>query len=84
MSGEEFHQTWMRAMIVHHKGVLKMADTVKTEGESAFIQELADAIIQTQKSKIDTLELLLNLQIHCRSRRPIVGAIFLKSANVLE
>jgi len=36
-----------------------MADTVKTEGESALVQGLADSIIQAEKSEIDTLELLL-------------------------
>ena len=59
MNGEEFDQAWIRAMISHHKGAIEMADTVKAEGESALVQELADAIIQAQKSEIDTLELLL-------------------------
>ena len=59
MNGEEFDQAWIQAMIAHHKGAIKMADTVKTEGESALVQELADAIIQAQKLEIDTLELLL-------------------------
>ena len=59
MSGEEFDQAWVSAMIAHHKGAITMADTVKAEGESAPVQELADAIIQAQKSEIDTLELLL-------------------------
>ena len=59
MSGEEFDQAWVSAMIAHHKGAIKMADTVKAEGESALVQELADAIIQAQRSEIDTLELLL-------------------------
>ena len=59
MSGEEFDQAWIRAMIAHHKGAIKMADTIKAKGKSAPVQELADAIIQAQKSEIDTLELLL-------------------------
>jgi uncharacterized protein (DUF305 family) len=59
MNGEEFDQAWIRAMIAHHKGAIEMADTVKAEGESALVQELADAIIQAQKSEIDTLELLI-------------------------
>ena len=59
MNGEEFDQAWIGAMIAHHKGAIEMADTVKAEGESALVQELADAIIQAQKSEIDTLELLL-------------------------
>ena len=59
LTGEEFDQAWVSAMIAHHKGAIKMADTVKAEGESALVQELADAIIQAQKSEIDTLELLL-------------------------
>ena len=59
MSGEEFDQAWIQAMIAHHKGAIEMADTVKEEGKSALVQELADAIIQAQKLEIDTLELLL-------------------------
>jgi uncharacterized protein (DUF305 family) len=59
MNGEEFDQAWIGAMIAHHKGAIEMADTVKAEGESALVQELADAIIQAQKLEIDTLELLL-------------------------
>jgi len=59
LTGEEFDQAWVSAMIAHHKGAIKMADTVKAEGESALVQELADAIIQAQKSEIDPLELLL-------------------------
>ena len=59
LTGEEFDQAWVSAMIAHHKGAIKMADTVKAEGESALVQELADAIIEAQKSEIDTLELLL-------------------------
>ena len=59
LTGEEFDQAWVSAMIAHHKGAIKMADTVKAEGESALVQELADAIIQAQRSEIDTLELLL-------------------------
>ena len=59
MNGEEFDQAWIQAMIAHHKGAIEMADTVKEEGKSALVRELADAIIQAQKSEIDTLELLL-------------------------
>jgi len=59
MNGEEFDQAWIQSMIAHHKGAIEMADTVKAEGESALVQELADAIIEAQKSEIDTLELLL-------------------------
>jgi len=59
LTGEEFDQAWVSAMIAHHKGAIKMADTVKAEGESALVKELADCIIQAQKSEIDTLELRL-------------------------
>lgn len=59
MNGEEFDQAWIQAMIAHHKGAIEMAETVKDEGKSALVQELADAIIQAQKLEIDTLELLL-------------------------
>ncbi len=59
MNGEEFDQAWIQSMIAHHQGAIEMADTVKAEGKSALVQELADAIIEAQKLEIDTLELLL-------------------------
>ena len=59
MNGEEFDQAWIQSMIAHHKGAIEMADTVKDEGKSALVQELADAIIQAQILEINTLELLL-------------------------
>jgi uncharacterized protein (DUF305 family) len=59
MNGEEFDQAWIRAMIAHHKGAITMAETVTTEGESVLVQELANTIIQAQKSEIDALKLLL-------------------------
>ncbi len=59
MNGEEFDQAWIQSMIAHHQGTIEMADTVKEEGKSALVQELADAIIEAQKLEIDTLELLL-------------------------
>ena len=59
LTGAEFNKAWAKGMIAHHQGAIEMADTVKAEGESALVQELADAIIQAQKLEIDTLELLL-------------------------
>jgi uncharacterized protein (DUF305 family) len=47
-------------MIAHHKGAIEMADTVKAEGESALVQELADAIIQAQNQKLTLSNCLSN------------------------
>ena len=57
--GVTFDRLFLEGMIAHHQGAIKMADTVIAEGKSAPVQELANAIIQAQKSEIDTLELLL-------------------------
>ena len=57
--GEEFDQAWASAMIAHHKGAIKMAKTVKEDGKSTPVQDLANLIVQEQQSEITFLETLL-------------------------
>ena len=60
LMGEEFDQAWATAMIAHHKGAIKMAETVKDDGQSTLVQDLANLIMQEQQSEIAVLETLLD------------------------
>ena len=60
LMGEEFDQAWATAMIAHHKGAIKMAETVKDDGQSTLVQDLANLIIQAQQSEIAVLDTLLD------------------------
>ena len=60
LMGEEFDQAWASAMIAHHKGALKMAKTVKEDGQSTLVLDLANLIVQAQQSEIAVLETLLD------------------------
>jgi methionine-rich copper-binding protein CopC len=60
LMGEEFDQAWATAMIAHHKGAIKMAETVKDDGQSTLVQDLANLIMQAQQSEIAVLETLLD------------------------
>ena len=59
LTGAEFDQAWATAMIAHHKGAIKMAKTVKEDGKSTPVQDLANLIVQEQQSEITFLETLL-------------------------
>jgi uncharacterized protein (DUF305 family) len=60
LMGEEFDRAWATAMIAHHKGAIKMAETVKDDGQSTLVQDLANLIMQEQQSEIAQLETLLD------------------------
>lgn len=60
LMGEEFDQAWASAMIAHHKGAIKMAKTVKEDGQSTLVLGLANLIVQAQQSEIAVLETLLD------------------------
>ena len=60
LNGAEFDQAWATAMIAHHKGAIKMAKTVKEDGQSTLVLDLANLIVQAQQSEIAVLETLLD------------------------
>jgi len=60
LMGEEFDQAWATAMIAHHKGAIKMAETVKEDGKSTLVEDLASLIMQEQQSEITVLKTLLD------------------------
>jgi uncharacterized protein (DUF305 family) len=59
LSGAEFDETWMEAMIAHHEGAIAMAEDVKADGASPDVRVLADAIITGQQAEIDEMRSLL-------------------------
>ncbi|MDA2966296.1 MAG: DUF305 domain-containing protein [Actinomycetota bacterium] len=60
LTGAEFDQAWAASMIAHHKGAIKMAETVKEDGKSTPVKDLANLIMQEQQSEITVLETLLD------------------------
>ena len=50
LTGEEFDQAWVSAMIAHHKGAIKMAEKV-IDSKSKKVAELAAAIIDAQEKE---------------------------------
>lgn len=60
LTGAEFDETWMEAMIAHHDGAIAMAEDVKADGLSPDVKVLADAIIAGQQAEIDEMRALLD------------------------
>lgn len=58
MKAADFDKTWATMMIAHHKGAIKMAETVKTAGSNPDIQKLAANIITAQQAEITELQAL--------------------------
>ena len=59
LMGSNFEKMWLTMMLAHHKGAIKMAETVIAEGKDARVKTLAEAIISEQKKEIDLIDLLL-------------------------
>lgn len=58
LTGVEFDQAWIAAMIAHHEGAIDMARTVLDDGTDSEIADLATKIIEAQTSEIETLRAL--------------------------
>ena len=59
-SGADFEKTWLTMMLAHHKGAVKMAETVIAEGKDLRVKTLAETIISTQQQEILQIQSLLN------------------------
>lgn len=59
LTGAEFDAAWLKAMIAHHEGALKMAKDVKAEGKHPDVAELADAVIAAQTAEIEEMSPLV-------------------------
>lgn len=59
LSGREFDRAWLTMMIDHHQGAVDSAQTVRTDGRSTQVRELADRIVTSQQAEIETMRSLL-------------------------
>ena len=59
LRGAEFDSAWIKAMIGHHEGAIKMATVVIADGSNSQVRVLAEAIIIGQQKEIGTLKALL-------------------------
>jgi uncharacterized protein (DUF305 family) len=57
--GSNFEKMWLTMMLAHHKGAIKMAETVIADGKDARVKTLAEAIISEQQKEIELIDSLL-------------------------
>jgi uncharacterized protein (DUF305 family) len=58
--GAAFDRLWLEGMIMHHEAALTMASHIATRGDDARVQQLSDAIEQSQTAEITEMRALLN------------------------
>jgi uncharacterized protein (DUF305 family) len=58
--GAAFDRLWLKGMIMHHEGALTMASHIAARGDDPRVQQLADAIEQSQTAEITQMRALLN------------------------
>ena len=58
-SGAVFEKMWLTMILAHHKGAIKMAETVIADGKDEQVKTLAEAIIGEQQKEIDLIDSLL-------------------------
>lgn len=56
LSGYEFDQAFINAMIVHHEGAIRMAEQAKHKAEHPELKTLAENIITAQTSEIEQMK----------------------------
>ena len=59
-SGADFEKMWLTMMLAHHKGAVKMAETVIADGKDPRVKTLAETIISTQQQEILQIQSLFN------------------------
>ncbi len=59
VSGSEFDQLFLTAMIAHHVGAIDMAEDVLASGTDPEVRTLAEQIIAAQQAEIDVMQGLL-------------------------
>lgn len=57
--GPTFDRLWLEGMIQHHEGALMMASHIADRGEDAQVQQLSEAIDQSQTAEIAEMKQLL-------------------------
>jgi uncharacterized protein (DUF305 family) len=58
-TGKDFDKQFLQMMIVHHKGVIQMAQAEQTEGANPDAKTLAGRIIKNQQAEIATMQKML-------------------------
>jgi len=57
--GSGFEKMWLTMMLAHHKGAIKMAETVIADGKDTRVKTLAETIISAQQKELELINLLL-------------------------
>ena len=50
--GNAIERAFLSAMVPHHESAVEMAELAQRRGESAFVRDLADAIVEDQRAEI--------------------------------
>jgi uncharacterized protein (DUF305 family) len=58
-TGGEFDRLFVKLMIAHHKGALKMAEDVLANGVDVKVEEMATDVIATQTDEINRMQTLV-------------------------
>ena len=53
--GNGTDRAFVKEMVPHHESAIDMAEIAQKRGKSEFVKKLADDIVQTQQTEIDTL-----------------------------
>ncbi|MEU0497363.1 DUF305 domain-containing protein [Mycobacterium sp. NPDC006124] len=56
LKGADFDDLWLRSMIGHHEGAIKMANTEIAEGANVDAKKLATQIVTAQQAEIDQMK----------------------------
>ena len=56
LKGTEFDKAWAKGMIAHHEGAIVMANDVLANGKNSEILTLANAVVSSQTTEIETLK----------------------------
>lgn len=59
LKGSEFDAAFLQNMIFHHEGAIEMAEEVLADGSDPEVQEMAQAIIASQRAEIQEMNELL-------------------------
>ena len=56
LRGNEFDTLWLKSMIAHHEGAIKMANTEIADGANADAKTLAQQIATAQQAEVDQMK----------------------------
>jgi uncharacterized protein (DUF305 family) len=59
LKGTEFDTLWLRSMIGHHEGAIKMAQAEVANGANADAKDLAQKIVAAQQAEITQMKQML-------------------------